>query len=146
MHFENPNVKRILSTNTELLTAPDELVLTNCQDFSKQVDIEYLRWLISNGQEDSFYKLNIWVKTRPLVIERDKYECQRCKYHGKLTVVRKRAYVHHIAELKLFPNWCLNFNNLITLCHTCHELTHDRIWNNLPTIETYDNFDAVEKW
>lgn len=147
MKFKNPNVNLLMKTNKRLLATPNEMILNNCRDDSKKFDLDYLAWLIANGQEEQFYKTMIWRKTRPLVIERDKYECQLCKYHRNLTVVRKRAYVHHIAEFKLFPDYCLNFNNLVTLCHTCHELTHERTWIT-PTkeIDTFENFDAVERW
>lgn len=149
MKFKNPNVKLIMDTEKKLLTTPDKLITTGCSDKLDELGLDYLNWLLANDQADHFYKLPIWYKkVRPEILERDKHECQLCKYYGTLTVVRKRGYVHHITELKHFPLLCLNYNNLVTLCYHCHELTHDRCFNieNIPTIDKYENFDAEETW
>lgn len=149
MYIANPNAKIIYDKRHILLADPDELDLTGCSDLIDKVGIEYMNWLVTNDQADYFYKLPIWYKeVRPQILERDKRECQLCKMQGKLTVVMKRAYVHHMAELKLFPAYALNFNNLVTLCYHCHEVTHERVFNinNIPTIDTFDNFDSAETW
>lgn len=146
MKFENPNIKPLMTTNKRLLASPEELITQSPLEWTSKIDLDYLIWMIANGESDYFYKLTVWEKFRPLVIERDKYECQLCKYHGKLTVLKKRAYVHHIAELKLYPQLALNGYNLATLCHDCHEQTHDRNWNAPKEIEVFENFDDVETW
>ena len=149
MYIANPNGKIIFEKRHILLANPNELELTGCLDRINELGIEYMNWLILNDQADYFYKLPIWYKTvRPEILERDKHECQLCKLQGKLTVVQKRGYVHHIAELKEFPHMALNYNNLITLCYHCHEVTHERVFNinNIQTIDTFDNFDSSETW
>ena len=149
MQFKNKNVPLVMESEKKLLTTPDKLITTGCPDRLDELGLEYLTWLLANDQTDYFYKLPIWYKkVRPEILERDKHECQLCKYYGTLTVVQKRGYVHHIAELKHFPLLALNYNNLVTLCYHCHELTHDRVFNinNIQTIDDFENFDSTETW
>ena len=149
MKFANPNVKPLLKTEGKLLTTPDKLIKTGCSDETDK-HLEYFTWLIANGNDDYFYKLPVWYKnTRPHILERDKWECQLCKAQGRLTVVRRRGYVHHICEFKDFPNVALNYNNLITLCYRCHELTHDRLFKlhiQEPKENNFSNFEDTETW
>lgn len=149
MQFKNKNVPLVMESEKKLLTTPNKLITTGCPDRRDELGLEYLTWLLANDQADYFYKLPIWYKkVRPEILERDKHECQLCKYYGTLTVVQKRGYVHHIAELKHFPLLALNYNNLVTLCYHCHELTHDRVFNinNIQTIDDFENFDSTETW
>ena len=47
---------------------------------------------------------------------------------GKITAQIVRAtHVHHIQELRDRPDLAFDADNLISLCHTCHEEVHDRL-------------------
>lgn len=148
MKIKNPNVEIIQNKNGKLLATPEELLLTGCSDEIDKIGQEYLMWLFHNGEIEYLYKMNVWyAQVRPAILRRDNYECQLCKLNRRLTVVRQRGYVHHIAELKLFPRYALNYNNLVTLCYRCHEYTHDRIATLTDgELLNFDNFNAEERW
>lgn len=152
MYFANPNIEPLLSQGKTLLTNPKDIDTTNCQDKSSQIERYWLLHMISNDMLLPFYKSPIWLQTRQDILERDKYECQLCKSEGRFTIVRKykdlnrRAYIHHMCELKLYPELCLNYNNLVTLCFNCHEKTHERFKYEAKKPEIYDNFDSAEMW
>lgn len=145
MKIANPNVLKLLNTNGKLLSTPEQMDLTG-KDRSMEFDMDYLQHLIMNDTMLGFYKSTIWLHTRQAILERDKWECQLCKTRGNFTIVRKHAYVHHMAELKLFPQYCLNYNNLVTLCWSCHEETHERYQFAPKEIDVFENFDASEAW
>lgn len=69
----------------------------------------------------SFYKSKAWEKCRQYVLARDNHLCQYCLKKGKLTPA---DMVHHIEELKDNPNKALDADNLISLCHPCHNKEH----------------------
>ena len=71
-----------------------------------------------------FYHSKEWRKVRKKVLARDKRECQVCKDLGKVTV--NNLLVHHIYILEYYYNKRLDIDNLVTVCHGCHELIHDR--------------------
>lgn len=77
-------------------------------------------------QRDAFYKSQAWVKKRQEILERDHWECQRCARNGLLTSREEKLVVHHILELKDYPELRLDDDNLETLCFNCHEIMHDR--------------------
>lgn len=64
-----------------------------------------------------FYNSKAWNKTRTLALIRDYYLCQMC-LRNKLIVVYD--VVHHIKSLKDYPELALTLENLISLCHACH--------------------------
>lgn len=99
--------------------------------FEFQVDIEgatdemqerHLK-AINDDEENIFYKSWAWQKKRLKILERDNWECQRCKVLGR---VRKADTVHHIKELKDYPELGMADENLISLCFSCHNFTHAR--------------------
>lgn len=145
MKIANPNVLKLLDINGKLLGIPEEMDLIG-KDRSKEFDLDYLNHLIINDTMLPFYKSTIWLHTRKDILERDKYECQLCKTRGSFTILRKNAYIHHMAELKLFPQYCLNYNNIVTLCWSCHEETHERFQFSPEIEEVYENFDSTEAW
>lgn len=77
---------------------------------------------------DSFYKSKRWLKKRPRILRRDEYCCQECRRYGKTTLA---TVVHHIFPFELYPLLALVNENLISLCHKCHEQMHNRITNEL---------------
>ncbi|MEG0166191.1 HNH endonuclease signature motif containing protein [Anaerorhabdus sp.] len=84
---------------------------------------EINRW-IAEGREDKVYKQRYWTNLiRPTVMKRCNNECSICKSKGKHT---KANYVHHIKELKQYPENAYDLNNLIAVCWDCHEEIHER--------------------
>lgn len=57
-------------------------------------------------------QIDYWSKVRQKVLERDNYTCQNCK-----TKI-KRLDIHHILPVRL--GGADHYDNLITLCHSCH--------------------------
>jgi 5-methylcytosine-specific restriction enzyme A len=68
-----------------------------------------------------FYKSKAWEKCRETIMERDNYLCQKCLKRKKITPA---DMVHHIKELKDYPELALNEDNLISLCNPCHNEEH----------------------
>lgn len=73
---------------------------------------------------ESFYHSKEWRQVRKEVLKRDKKECQICKSLGKVTL--DNLLVHHIYILEYYYSKRLDIDNLITVCHSCHELIHNR--------------------
>ena len=70
---------------------------------------------------DNFYKTGAWVCKRLEILERDNYECQRCKRNGGYS---RATTVHHIKHLKTHPELALVDDNLESLCGACHNIEH----------------------
>lgn len=92
-------------------------------------DLQQKAQIKSNNKTDKditelFYHSKEWRKMRKEVLKRDKKECQICKSLGKVTI--NNLLVHHIYILEYYYNKRLDINNLVTVCHSCHELIHDR--------------------
>lgn len=83
--------------------------------------MEKLIKLIAEGRTEIFYNSWTWRKKRLEILERDNNECQLCKEKGR---VSKGEVVHHIKHLKDFPRLCLDDENLLTVCYSCHNLLH----------------------
>lgn len=91
-----------------------------------------------------FYKSRTWMTLRLHALRRDKNECQICKSKGKY---RKADCVHHMKEVKEYPELALTLDNLQCLCNACHNEVHDRlsIWElNKPKKEF--EFVNEERW
>lgn len=74
-----------------------------------------------NQEARSFYKSKAWEKCRTVVLMRDNYLCQHCLKQGKITPA---DMVHHIEELLEHPEKALDEDNLVSLCHPCHNKEH----------------------
>jgi len=74
-----------------------------------------------NQEARVFYKSAAWEKVRKLALIRDNYLCQECLRNGMIT---KADVVHHIKELKDYPELALVLDNLECLCHSCHNKEH----------------------
>lgn len=96
----------------------------------------YLR-AIEKGREDIFYNGRPWRNKRKQILERDNFECQRCKEQGR---VSKADTVHHIKELKDNPELGMKDKNLISLCFRCHNIVHERFEGREPRV------DIPERW
>ena len=82
--------------------------------------------LIRLVKEDvsKFYNSTAWKRMREQILRRDNFECQHCKKKGKVTT--QNLQVHHIKEVKQYPELGLEPSNLITICARCHNLEHDK--------------------
>lgn len=93
---------------------------------------------IQDEEANKFYKTYKWIKKREEALIRDNYECQECKKKGGY---HKAECVHHIKELKKYPELALDINNLISLCNRCHNLIHEK---HLARVKT--KFINEERW
>lgn len=111
--------------------------------------VNWIRYLMRIDKMDKFYKSKHFIHLKNEVLREQHYECQRCKEHGTLTIVRadgsKSGVVHHVKEVKKHPELALSKyytddNNkeqrqLIVLCNGCHEIVHDRCVKKKPLTE-----------
>ncbi len=84
----------------------------------------------------AFYNGLKWRNMRSYIKEKNNYECQECKRQGKVSLdiyeknkndrKKIKLVVHHIKELKDYPELALDEDNLETLCVECHNIIHDR--------------------
>ncbi len=72
-------------------------------------------------ESKQFYASDAWAKARELALIRDKYLCQSCL---KKKRIRKAEVVHHIRELRDYPELGLELSNLISWCNKCHTTHH----------------------
>ncbi|WP_243176071.1 HNH endonuclease [Clostridium cadaveris] len=73
------------------------------------------RWIISLIQKNNikaFYNCALWLKKRADALERDNYECQKCKARGGFSPAN---CVHHKKHLKKYPELALDLENLVSL-------------------------------
>ena len=85
-----------------------------------------------------FYHSKAWKLKRKAILMRDHYQCVECRrridqaredgtaLHGKDAWIRRAVCVHHIKELKDYPDERLDDDNLVSLCHECHDKVHGR--------------------
>lgn len=83
-----------------------------------------------------FYDSSKWKHCRQEQLEKDHYECQRCKHSGKyknVTGMKKytrAVLVHHDYRYEQYPQYALmstvnGKRNLYSLCQSCHEIEHE---------------------
>lgn len=103
-------------------------------------------------QKRKFYDSKEWKVEREKIKRRDNYECQECKRQGRVTIdtngysesaKRKKIQlvVDHIKELEDYPELALEEENLETLCVSCHNEKHDRLFEGRANKWAHD-----EKW
>ncbi|WP_069649649.1 HNH endonuclease [Caloranaerobacter ferrireducens] len=90
-------------------------------DRNKYYD-KYIR-NVRDKKYTEFYHSKEWEKTRRLVLSRDKGLCQHCLKENKIVFA---DVVHHIVELKQDWSKRLELDNLISLCHECHNKIHSK--------------------
>lgn len=82
---------------------------------------------LSKSERRAFYNSLAWKNFRPLVLERDNYECVWCKQEGRLTAAHNATLeIDHIKELEYYPELALELDNCRTLCKECHNKRHER--------------------
>lgn len=97
----------------------------------------------------------MWKTKREEILERDHYECAHCKerlrkasekgiiLYGEESKIRRATEVHHVKEMKKFPELWLEDDNLISLCTQCHNIVHGR---NPKHFVRKKNIVAEERW
>lgn len=60
-----------------------------------------------------------WYYVRDRILERDKFRCRECKYDRNLEV-------HHLYYENGKMAWQYPDSALITLCNSCHAMTHGK--------------------
>lgn len=70
---------------------------------------------------DWFYRKKAWKLTRAKVLARDDYLCQKCSDRG---AIKPAELVHHIIYVETDIQQALKLDNLISLCHSCHNNIH----------------------
>lgn len=99
--------------------------------------LDQLKEYIKANTMIPFYKSKEWRKLRAIAKRRDNNECQMCKEIGGYS---KGYMVHHIKEVKDYPELALTLNNLQTLCNSCHNKVHDKLPNQKKS------FTNEERW
>ena len=100
--------------------------------------IRFKRYIVDQ-ETNKFYKTYKWKRKREEALLRDNYECQICKKEGRF---HPAECVHHIKELKHYPELALDINNLVSLCNRCHNLIHDKHLNRTKK----KKFSNEERW
>ena len=77
---------------------------------------------LSREERDAFYKSKEWTRLAIEIKARDNFECQICKDRGGLQ--RDKLIAHHIEPLTNAYDKRLVKDNLITVCHACHNALH----------------------
>lgn len=76
----------------------------------------------------AFYDSRIWKDCRRAVLRRDLFTCRDCN--------ARASEVHHIIELTpdniSDPMIALNPDNLVSLCHACHDKITKGLTGDLP--------------
>ncbi|MFC0525788.1 HNH endonuclease signature motif containing protein [Pontibacillus salicampi] len=85
-----------------------------------------IKELISHNKLVKFYQCLEWRELRLFVLKRDNYECQTCMRKGK---VGPGQNVHHIKEVKQYPELALVKSNCEAICIPCHNEEHDRLYD-----------------
>ena len=101
---------------------------------------------IKKGNTGYFYTSRTWRKKRKEIINRDDRECQICKQNGRVTVEieEEPLIVHHVKELKDYPELALVNDNLLTVCNNCHETAcHPK---RLGKYQERKRFISEERW
>jgi 5-methylcytosine-specific restriction endonuclease McrA len=70
----------------------------------------------------AFYKSAAWVRTRKIVIARDKW-CVICREQGRYKL---STVADHIKPRADYPELALDLNNLRGICGTCHGIHGSR--------------------
>ena len=85
----------------------------------------WIRQLIRENKIYKFYKTIEWLQLRDKVLRDNHYECERCRQKSP-AVYSRAVIVHHIKEVRIFPELALNKSNLMAVCFRCHEDLHNR--------------------
>ena len=84
---------------------------------------DQIRAMIASGDVHAFYNDRFWRRLSHRIIKAHHGECQLCKAEHRLT---RATVVHHVKHLRRHPELAYDTDNLIPLCHDCHERIHER--------------------
>lgn len=115
---------------------------------------------MDDKETKKFYKSAKWIHKREQILRRDHYECQICRQRitsaeedgrelpAQDRRIRRAVIVHHIRHLKDFPELALDDDNLISVCHECHDRLHERDTETLNAYRRLTKPKAIteEKW
>lgn len=90
-----------------------------------------------------FYDSKEWEKARELALKKYYYLCQECL---KRKIITPYDVVHHIVPLKESKELSLDIDNLLPLCHKCHnkiENSKQERKLNINVIEVQGNAEMV---
>lgn len=92
-----------------------------------------IKKLIEENRLYVFYKSKEWIALRESILKENHYECKWCKEQG---IISKAETVHHVQFVKTHPELAMSrcyqykgmqYDNLIPLCHDCHDRAHKRM-------------------
>ena len=99
------------------------------------MNLEKIKYLIEHDKVIRFYQSSVWQKKKEEIWKRDNYECQECKKEGLVTTEKNtKLDVHHIKELKDYPELALVNDNLLTVCVKHHNILDDKIHKKNPEL------------
>lgn len=124
------------------------------------MDLQTINQLIREDRLIKFYQSPAWRALRKQALTRDNFECQECKRKGRVVSTpmhtpgdpqgnaprgrnKNSLHVHHIKEIKDYPELALVITNLETLCQPCHNKVHDRFTTS--SNKTF-RFWVEERW
>ncbi|MDW4528093.1 HNH endonuclease [Rossellomorea marisflavi] len=102
---------------------------------------EEIRLLIINDRIDKFYNRGAWRRKSKEILKRDNNECQIHKRRGKYSRARN---VHHIKEIRDFPELAYDDANLEAVCIQCHNELHPEKLESFRKKEK--EFTNEERW
>ena len=71
--------------------------------------------------EEFDYNSQKWKRKRAKILRRDNYQCRECRRYGRMT---EATEVHHIKHADEYPELAFIDDNLVSLCHACHNKQH----------------------
>lgn len=76
-----------------------------------------------NAESTKFYKSGDWRhKLQPMQLSREPY-CRRCLQEGRHTPA---CVVHHVRPIDEYPEGARDFDNMESLCRSCHTRHHNQ--------------------
>lgn len=111
--------------------------------------------MMTDKEAKKRYNSKEWKLKRNDILMRDCNECQDCvqrlktaavngtQLHGEERKIRRAQEVHHIKEMKEYPELWLDDDNLISLCTQCHNIRHGR---NPKRFVKKKKYLTEEKW
>lgn len=126
-------------THTPYCHNSTSLYFLSARATSSGVAFAMLRIMWTDQQCRKFYNSSAWKRKRIEILRRDSFMCVVCRKRlesgDDLPITQRRirkAYtVHHIKELRDFPELRLDNDNLISVCHECHDEIHHRTHEHL---------------
>ena len=119
----------------KLIEAPNRYC-DKCKDIvKKQIELNKqksnTRYNKSRDKKyEQFYNSKAWRTLRKKYADKH-YKCEECEKEAKLKgeyTIQLTEEVHHIEPIQTETGWLrrLDWNNLIALCHTHHDIAHGR--------------------